>query len=252
MKRKHLTEPDPASGMLGESKSRVLEVLQDSGTQLTVNDVAARLGLHPNTVRFHLDALVASGLVHSEAEKRDLPGRPRTLYSANANNASAGKRSFRLLAEILASSMAAQTSHPRESAINAGQEWGRYLGEGPPPFKRVDADEATRRLVSAMEEIGFAPEAVTKGRRRQVLLHRCTFREVALKHPEVVCAIHLGLMNGVLAELDAPVKVDRLDPFVEPSQCVASLTRSTVRVERSNGPRRATTESPQAASDELA
>ena len=251
MKRKHLTEPDPASGMLGESKSRVLEVLQDSGTQLNVNDVAARLSLHPNTVRFHLDALVVSGLVHSEAEKRDLPGRPRTLYSANANSASAGKRNYRLLAEILASSMAAQTSHPYEAAIKAGQEWGRYLGEGPPRFKRVDADEATRRLVSAMEEIGFAPEAVTKGRRRQVLLHRCTFREVALKHPEVVCAIHLGLMNGLLAELDAPLGVNQLDPFVEPSQCVASLSRSTVRAKRSNRPRRAT-QSTQAVSDESA
>src|SRR5665811_2378895 len=147
MKRQQLTEPDPASGMLGESRSRVLEVLQDTGAQLGVNDVAARLSLHPNTVRFHLEALVTSGLVDSEAEERDLPGRPRTLYSANANSASAGRRSYRLLAEILASSMAAQTSHPREVAINAGQEWGRYLGEGPTPFKRVDADEATRRLV---------------------------------------------------------------------------------------------------------
>jgi len=227
MKRQQLTEPDPASGMIGESRSRVLEVLQDTGAQLGVNDVAARLSLHPNTVRFHLEALVTSGLVDSEAEERDLPGRPRTLYSANANSASAGRRSYRLLAEILASSMAAQTSHPREVAINAGQEWGRYLGEGPRPFKRVDADEATRCLVSAMEDIGFAPEAVTKGRRRQVLLNRCPFREVAQEHPEVVCSIHLGLMNGLLAELDAPLEVDRLDPFVEPSHCVASLSRNT-------------------------
>jgi predicted ArsR family transcriptional regulator len=227
MKRQQLTEPDPASGMIGESRSRVLEVLQDTGAQLGVNDVAARLSLHPNTVRFHLEALVTSGLVDSEAEERDLPGRPRTLYSANANSASAGRRNYRLLAEILASSMAAQTSHPHEVAINAGQEWGRYLGEGPTPFKRVDADEATRRLVSAMEDIGFAPEAVTKGRRRQVLLNRCPFREVAQEHPEVVCSIHLGLMNGLLAELDAPLEVDRLDPFVEPSHCVASLSRNT-------------------------
>jgi predicted ArsR family transcriptional regulator len=251
MKRQHLTDPDPASGMLGESRSRVLEILQDTGAQLGVSEVAARLSLHPNTVRFHLDALVASGLVDSEAEVSDLRGRPRMLYSANANSASAGRRSYRLLAEILASSMAAQVSHPREASINAGREWGRYLGEGPPPFTRVDADEATGRLVSAMEDIGFAPEAVTRGRRRKVLLHRCPFREVAQERPEVVCSIHLGLMNGLLAELDAPLEVDQLDPFVEPSQCVASLSRSTVRAERSNRPRRATG-SAQAASDALA
>jgi predicted ArsR family transcriptional regulator len=251
MKRQHLTDLDPASGTLGESRSRVLEILQDTGAQLGVNEVAARLSLHPNTVRFHLDALVASRLVDSEAEESDLRGRPRMLYSANANSASAGRRNYRLLAEILASSMAAQVSHPREASINAGQEWGRYLGEGPPPFKRVDADEATGRLVSTMEDIGFAPEAVTRGRHRQVLLHRCPFREVAQEHPEVVCAIHLGLMNGLLAELDAPLQVNQLDPFVEPSQCVASLSRSTARARRSNTPLRATG-SAEAASDALA
>ena len=252
MKQQHLSEPDPVTGALGESRSRVLEVLQDSGTQLNVNDMAARMGLHTNTVRLHLDALVAAGLADSEAEKRDLRGRPRKLYSANANSANAGRRSYRLLAQILASSMAAQTSKPREAAVKAGQEWGRYLGEGPPPFKRVDADEATRRLVRAMDDIGFSPEAVTKGRRRRVLLHRCPFREVAMDYPEVACSIHLGLMNGLLAEVDAPLEVDRLDPFVEPALCVASLSRSTVGLGRSNRPRRATAESVQAVSDALA
>jgi len=213
MKQQHLGAPDPATGRaLGESRTRVLEVLQDSGTQLNVSDVAARVGLHTNTVRLHLDALVAAGLAESEAEKRDLRGRPRTLYAANANSANAGRRSYRLLAEILASSMAAQTSKPREAAVKAGQEWGRFLGEGPPPFKRVDADEATGRLVGALDTLGFSPEAVTRGRQRRVLLHHCPFREVAKEYPEVACSIHLGLMNGLLAELDAPLEVDRL-PF---------------------------------------
>jgi predicted ArsR family transcriptional regulator len=253
MKQQHLGEPDPATGRaLGESRTRVLEVLQDSGTQLNVSDVAARVGLHTNTVRLHLDALVAAGLAESEAEKRDLRGRPRTLYAANANSANAGRRSYRLLAEILASSMAAQTSKPREAAVKAGQEWGRFLGEGPPPFKRVDADEATGRLVGALDTLGFSPEAVTRGRQRRVLLHHCPFREVAKEYPEVACSIHLGLMNGLLAELDAPLEVDRLDPFVEPALCVASLSRSTVVVGRSNNPRSAMGESVQAASDALA
>jgi predicted ArsR family transcriptional regulator len=252
MKQQHLSEPDSATGVLGESRSRVLEVLQDSGTQLNVNDMAARVGLHTNTVRLHLDALVAAGLADSEAEKRDLRGRPRKLYAANANSPNAGRRSYRFLAQILASSMAAQTSKPREAAVKAGQEWGLYLGEGPSPFKRVDADEAMLRLVGAMADIGFAPEAVTKGRRRRVLVHRCPFREVAQEYPEVVCSIHLGLMNGLLAELDAPLEVDRLDPFVEPALCVASLSRSTVRVGRSNRLRGSTTEPVQAASDALA
>jgi predicted ArsR family transcriptional regulator len=40
----------------------------------------------------------------------------------------------------------------------------------------------------------------------------------------VICALHLGLMRGALARMRAPVSVDRLDPFVEPSLCVAHLS----------------------------
>ena len=209
--------------MLGESRSRVLEILQDTGAQLGVNDVAARLSLHPNTVRFHLDALVASGLVDSEAEKRDLRGRPRMLYSANANSASAGRRNYRLLAEILASSMAAQTSHPHQRPPSRRVRMGVATSAGVRRRSNewMPTKRATRRHSQCDGEIGFAPKRSPRAM-ALVLLHRCPFREVAQEHPEVVCSIHLGLMNGLLAELDAPLEVERLDPFVEPSQCVAS------------------------------
>lgn len=57
----------------------------------------------------------------------------------------------------------------------------------------------------------------------RVLLRHCPFREVAEHHREVVCALHLGLMQGVLAELRAPLDAERLDPFVEPGVCIARL-----------------------------
>jgi predicted ArsR family transcriptional regulator len=65
---------------------------------------------------------------------------------------------------------------------------------------------------------------VASGPDRQILLNHCPFRETAQDHPDIVCSIHLGLMQGLLAELDAPVGVKRLDPFVTPRLCVAHLT----------------------------
>jgi hypothetical protein len=47
--------------------------------------------------------------------------------------------------------------------------------------------------------------------------------EVAEAYGHVVCAVHLGLMQGALAELRAPLTADSLEPFVEPSLCIASL-----------------------------
>jgi predicted ArsR family transcriptional regulator len=203
----------------------VLAVLQDAGRPLDVTEVAKLVGLHVNTARFHLDGLVDAGVADRAAEQREQPGRPRTLYAARSGAARAGVRSYQLLAEILTSFVAAQVPQPARAAQNAGREWGRYLTDRPGPFEQVTAATATRHLVDALDSLGFAPEAKTAGNRRQILLHHCPFRESASRHQDVVCAIHLGLMQGMLAELDAPIDTDRLDPFVEPNLCVAHLSR---------------------------
>jgi predicted ArsR family transcriptional regulator len=205
----------------------VLAVLQDAGRPLDVTEVAKLVGLHVNTARFHLDGLVDAGVADRATEQRELPGRPRTLYSARPDVTRAGVRSYQLLAEILTSFVAAQVPQPARAAQNAGREWGRYLTERPGPFERVTAAIATRRLVDALDSLGFAPEAKTTGSKRQILLHHCPFRESASKHRDVVCSVHLGLMQGMLAELDAPIDTDRLDPFVERNMCIARVSRRT-------------------------
>jgi predicted ArsR family transcriptional regulator len=226
MASRELTRADPASAdapVLGKSRSCVLGVLQAAQTPLGVDEIAERVKLHPNTTRFHLDGLVEAGLAARANEDRELPGRPRALYTATPDSTPAGRRSYRLLAEILTSYLASQTKHPSQAALKAGEAWGRFLTERPAPFRRVDAAAATRQLVATLDEIGFAPEAVTKGRKRQILLHHCPFRETAEQHGDVVCSIHLGLMQGMLSELDAPLEAQRLDQFVEPTLCVAHL-----------------------------
>lgn len=213
----------PEGRALGESRSRVLETLQNSATSLGVGEVAAKVGLHPNTTRFHLDGLVEQGLIERTREGRDTPGRPRSLYRAVPGGPRAGQRSYRLLAQILTSYLAGASRQPEKAALRAGEEWGRYLAERPAPFRRYDASAANRQLVEALDDIGFAPEPVTVGRRRQILLRHCPFREAAEQHREVVCSVHLGLMRGMLAELDAPLDAERLEPFVEPDLCVTHL-----------------------------
>ena len=207
----------------------MLEVLQASDVPLGVGEVAARVGLHANTTRFHLDGLVEQRLARRENEDRDTPGRPRALYAAVPHGPRAGRRSYRLLAEILTSYLASSSRHPERAALKAGEAWGRFLTERPAPFRKVDAAAATRQLVDTLDGIGFAPEPVTAGRQRRVLLHHCPFREAAEEHREVVCTIHLGLMRGLLDELNAPIDAVRLDPFVEPNLCVTHLAHRAAR-----------------------
>jgi predicted ArsR family transcriptional regulator len=203
----------------------VLELLQQAGRPVGSAEVAQSTGLHPNTARFHLDGLVASGLVERTVEQRDVRGRPRALYASRPETPVTGQRSYRLLAEILTSHLASNSDQPGVAAQRAGEAWGHVLAQQAPRSGRPGDAQATRILTDALEEIGFAPEASGRGRSREVRLHHCPFREAALEHRDIVCGIHLGLMRGVLAELGSSLRADRLDPFVEPTLCVASLSK---------------------------
>lgn len=225
MANRELTRADPSALALGASRARVLAALQTARSPMGVSEVADQVRLHPNTARFHLDGLVEQGLAVRAVEDREVPGRPRALYSPAASSAAPGRRSYRLLAEILTSYFATHTRQPRQAALKAGEAWGRFLTEQQPPFRRTDASAAVKLLVDALEDIGFAPEAVMAGRQRQILLHHCPFRETAEEHGDVVCSVHLGLMRGMLRQLDAPIDAQRLDQFVEPNLCVAHLVK---------------------------
>jgi predicted ArsR family transcriptional regulator len=217
-----LTTSD-ANPVLGETRGRVLDVLRTAGGPMAVQDVARSSGLHPNTARFHLDGLVDAGLAEREAEDRSLPGRPRMLYRATASDVSTGRRSYRLLAEMLTSLVADALAEPDRVAVAAGEAWGRYLADRPAPSRRIDAEEGLSRLSAVLAEVGFAPGEPADATDPVIPLRHCPFREVAEQHRDVVCSLHLGLMRGVLAEVRAPLLANRLEPFVEPSLCLAHL-----------------------------
>lgn len=223
MREQALTDP-AARPTLGESRGRVLDVLRAAGEPVGVLEVAERVGLHPNTTRFHLDGLVDGGLAERRTEDRGHPGRPRTVYGATAADLPTGRRSYRLLAEMLTSLITDALPDPGKAAETAGEAWGRYLAERPAPSERVDVADGVRRLSAVLTEAGFAPDAVQDLQRPVIPLRHCPFREVAERQQDVVCSLHLGLMRGVLAEVRAPLKAHRLEPFVEPSLCLAHLS----------------------------
>ncbi len=195
-------------------------MLRQTDRPLSVAEVANALNLHVNTARFHLDGLVDEGLAERTSEPRDTRGRPRILYTSEG--APPGPRSYELLAEML-TGLVSTLEDGGSATVELGKMWGRHLIERPAPSERVDAKEARVRLESLLERVGFKPEAGPSGEGVEVRLRHCPFREVAQKHTDVVCAIHLGLMQGALDELGAPIAATSLEPFVTPQMCVAHL-----------------------------
>lgn len=223
MDAEQLLTPEDRSP-LGRSRADVLDVLRAVDGPVGVREVAQRTRLHPNTARFHLEALVEAGLAVRGTEERETPGRPRIGYQA-VTKGPAGRRRYRLLAEMLTSLISSTMAEPEKAAEDAGREWGAYLTEQPPPYQKLTADEAIEMLSEVMKELDFSPQAeADDGGQYRICLHQCPFREVAQHHQDVICSLHLGMMRGALARMRAPVTADRLDPFVEPSLCVARLT----------------------------
>ncbi len=62
--------------------------------------------------------------------------------------------------------------------------------------------------------------------RTELVLHNCPFRELVDRYHEVACAVHRGLIEGVITPPGSadPVLRVELTPFVSPGQCLVGLS----------------------------
>lgn len=223
MEKKPKLGPAPALGeathvALSPQRLVVLEHAR-ANAPVRVADAAARLGLHPNTVREHLEALVALGLVEHTTETPSGRGRPAALYRPSGADPTVPVRAFTALATVLAGQLARVSAHPGRDARAAGIDWGRDLvGES-----RSEREDPHRAVLDALTRLGFAPDhgrpdasAVRPG----IALRRCPLLDAARRYPGVVCQVHLGIVVGALEKLGAAAGPGvELVPFAEPGAC---------------------------------
>ncbi|MDH6193461.1 putative ArsR family transcriptional regulator [Mycobacterium frederiksbergense] len=207
---------------IGKRRVDVLSMLKASAKPLTIVEIAAELGIHANTVRFHLDHLQESGQVERVQPQHRSPGRPAQMYQAVRRMDPTGPTRYRVLAEILAEGLATD-DNPAAKAREMGRAWGRTV-------QRPAATSPADALLHMLDDFGFAPEPPEGG---QLRLRHCPFLELAQTRAAVVCPIHLGLMQGALeswrGSWSTELTVGRLDPFVEPDVCLAHLEDGATR-----------------------
>ena len=205
-------------------RRQILQLLRDTDAALGIAEIAGRLGVHANTVRFHLATLVTNGQVERQTAGHAGPGRPPQLFRAARGMDPTGPRRYRVLAEVLVGDVAAQPDRV-DRAVEAGRRWGRRqaLADMPDAPRPLGASESVRRMTRLLDELGFAPDPVPGADPSAIGLRHCPFLELAESRAEVVCPLHLGLRQGAMESWGAPVRVDRLDPFVKPGLCVARL-----------------------------
>lgn len=205
------------------TRRRILRVLEDTGEAVDIPRLAELLALHPNTVRGHLDMLDQAGLVTKVREKRAQPGRPRWLYARAGDVSDPSPAGNRLLAEMLVTSLKLAGGDAQVAARAAGREWGESLGAGLADGHESIEDD-TVAITRLLDDIGFEPEPSSGP--GVIDLADCPFRELAVRHSDVVCSLHLGMMEGALEAFGGSLSVESLQPFVEPSLCRVGLRAS--------------------------
>lgn len=204
----------------------MLDLLHEADGPRNLADLSNATGLHPNTLREHLEALVARGLARRFRAAPHGRGRPAWLYEATAAEPGAGAE-YAGLAATLAAHIHRTSSDPRQDAVEAGSAWGRELArKAGRPHGEGDA-EARRKVVDLLGEVGFAPEtdeAATSAR-----LTRCPLLDTAKEYPDVVCGVHLGIVRGALDEYGADRSRTSLVPFAEPGACLLHLASGSDR-----------------------
>jgi len=186
----------------------ILDALQSERHGLDTNQLSDRLGLHANTIRWHLGVLTDRGLVQAVPERRRGRGRPSIVYRLTGEGIARDHDEYRLLATML-TGVVADDRDGEARAYDAGVRWGRDLRQAEP--------ETT--LADLLDRQGFAAEQHGD----QVEMRRCPFYALAESSPQVICTLHHGIIDGALAEAGSEQSVERLDPFVEPGLCIAHL-----------------------------
>lgn len=177
------------------------------------------LSVRHNTVREHLDTLVRAGLAVRARQQPLGRGRPPWIYEATAAVTEASE--YASLAVALSSAVTRTSRRPSRDAEIAGMEWGRDLarGRGGGP---TTAAEARNHAVEVLDDLGFDPRQDASAP-SSVLLTRCPLLEAARRNPRVVCAVHLGMLRGILDVHAADATGIALQPFAEPGACVVVI-----------------------------
>ncbi|MGP5317028.1 helix-turn-helix transcriptional regulator [Arthrobacter rhombi] len=219
--------PRPAAVEEPQAMSRarrdLLTRLGEYGGACPVDQLARSCGQHPNTVREHLEALVESGHVQrAPAPQPAGRGRPARLYQV-AEQATAPAAAA-TLASVLAAQLAARPDAPAEG-IAAGRAWAATLRTGPPeaiPNHRPSVQEVSENIAGALTETGFAAEQSAEDA-TVLRLTRCPLLDAAREHPDVVCSVHLGLVQGLLDDAGASGTRAQLLPFAASDACLLRL-----------------------------
>ncbi|HET7356027.1 MAG TPA: helix-turn-helix domain-containing protein [Nocardioidaceae bacterium] len=242
-------------GALAEPARRALyEFVVGSAEPVSRERAADGVGVPLHSAKFHLDRLVAEGLLEVEFRRltgRTGPGagRPAKLYRRSARQLSVSlpERRYDLAGEILATAVDRARSGQvsvdaavRGAAEEAGRRAGCAAASGPAEASEPDApapepepeapvrepaaeapvpvpESEAGRTTRALAAHGYEP----RSRGDQIVLANCPFDALVTEHTSLVCGLNECFVSGLLDGLGCTGLHAALDP--EPGLCCVKI-----------------------------
>jgi predicted ArsR family transcriptional regulator len=176
---------------------------------LSRDEAAAAIGISRGLAAFHLDKLVAAGLLRArpQAPSEGPPrvGRRPKIYEPSELELeiTIPERHYQLVGELLVDAVAQAT--PQESPLAAatriatarGEQLGAYFRRTR-PLGRLGPERALTAAGEVLERHGYEPE---RWNPHTLRLRNCPFHTLARRAPEIVCTINQALLDGLLRGL---------------------------------------------------
>lgn len=205
---------------LSPARARVLSAVASLGGDarpVTLTEISDLLGGHPNTSRQHLDALTANGLLDVSDIARSMSGRrPHGYTLTEAGRLSLAPSSgdgYREIVEAVVAHHKARGRGPEEARM-IGQVWGEQRAATLQPAAAADPGGAVTDMLAML---GFDPAPAPDG--DGLLLRSCPLHSIAKENPDFACALHQGMVTGVVRRLGGTSHGVRLLPFDHPHGC---------------------------------
>ncbi|HVF14929.1 MAG TPA: methanogen output domain 1-containing protein, partial [Acidimicrobiales bacterium] len=128
---------------------------------------------------------------------------------------------FPLLARMLAPLAAASELEPDDVAL-VGAEAGRAMAAA---GGKLSGRACVEAITAMLSELGFDPAVVSDDGMATIAFTHCPFAALAAAHPEVVCHLHRGLIEGYVEQIGG-ASVERFGTLADRDPCQVELAFS--------------------------
>jgi predicted ArsR family transcriptional regulator len=188
-------------------RGRLYALVRRHTRPVTRDEAAAACGISRGLAAFHLDKLVASGLLRARHERpagqRRVGRAPKSYEPSDLElQISIPERHYDVVGGFLVDAITSTPDqHVAEAAVRLAREHGVQVGarlRASRGLGRPGPERTLAAAAAALEGLGYEPHRADDG---GLTLRNCPFHTLARRAPELICGMNRALIDGLLRGL---------------------------------------------------